>query len=433
MTTETLDRPSSAESNAARARITESDLRRMFPRARADYIRVLAAGTEMLAEYGILDNEARWCAFIANIAAETGGLTIVRENMRYSATNLLAVWPNRYPNTALGRRRARSHSKRGARFIANYNYGFRLGNRGRKTNDGYDFRGALFLQATGRTQAVWLQQQTGVPYVDDPQHFDQVDENALRIACLTWSRQALGDLNTWADRGLFRACCNGINRGNPRSNRNPIGWADRQAAHARALRIWSNDAVPAPASSSADVMSEGAKGWEVEKYQERLKALGYQVGTIDGEFGDNTTTAVTNFQRVNNLTADGIIGPATRAALVSVDALPKPLSDTRAETTAADLAATGSRTVGVAQAGRVVSGAIGATGAGWTILDVLQTFNKTTTEVRSAVEAGSKNIAELSGLWPLGLIVIALVLWQMFGHIILARLGDHQTGANNSR
>ena len=41
------------------------------------------------------------------IGAETGGLTIVRENMHYTAANLLRVWPSRYPATAFGRAKAR--------------------------------------------------------------------------------------------------------------------------------------------------------------------------------------------------------------------------------------------------------------------------------------------------------------------------------------
>ena len=53
-------------------------------------------------------------------------------------------------------------------------------------------------------------------------------------------------------------------------------------------------------SSSSDSeygsLSKGAKGSKVRKMQERLAALGYPVGTVDGVFGDNTLLAVNLFQ-----------------------------------------------------------------------------------------------------------------------------------------
>lgn len=55
---------------------------------------------------------------------------------------------------------------------------------------------------------------------------------------------------------------------------------------------------------------------DVRTYQEQLEKLGYKVGEIDGIRGPQTITAVRAFQRDHKLTVDGIVGPATRAALV---------------------------------------------------------------------------------------------------------------------
>jgi hypothetical protein len=55
----------------------------------------------------------------------------------------------------------------------------------------------------------------------------------------------------------------------------------------------------------------GSKGEEVKKIQERLKALGFYKGPIDGEFGGGTESAVKAFQKAKGITADGSIGPAT--------------------------------------------------------------------------------------------------------------------------
>lgn len=55
---------------------------------------------------------------------------------------------------------------------------------------------------------------------------------------------------------------------------------------------------------------------ETREYQEMLKALGYDVGEIDGINGPRTDAAVRAFQRDRELEVDGIVGPATRAAFV---------------------------------------------------------------------------------------------------------------------
>lgn len=400
--------------------LREADLRRMFPEARQDYITALMLGVPMLERHGILANRRRWCAFIANAATETGGLTIVRENMNYSAKNLLSVWPKRYPPTLTGRAKANNHAKKGAKFIACYNYGFRLGNRGRDTDDGWDFRGALALQHTGRSMALWLQGKTGKPWADQPSLFDQV-MGCVEPACLVWTSQDLGNLNTWADRGQFRATCNGINRGNPRSSLNPIGWDHRQNWHRKALAIWGDEAPMADG-----LLYEGMPGPStiVRHYQQVLHDLGYHhVGIIDGRYGDNTADAVASFQRVNGLKIDGVIGPQTRAALDSDEALPKPVTVERAEATAGDLAAT-STTVQNARQGQGIAQFLG----GLSFLAMLKGVADQIAAVREVIEPLSGHITWLFSYWPIGLLGVALILYGQFGGIITARLRDFVTG-----
>lgn len=59
----------------------------------------------------------------------------------------------------------------------------------------------------------------------------------------------------------------------------------------------------------------GSSGEEVFKIQQRLLSWGYYSGDVDGIYGSKTVAAVKKFQSKNNLTADGIAGPATLAAL----------------------------------------------------------------------------------------------------------------------
>lgn len=70
--------------------------------------------------------------------------------------------------------------------------------------------------------------------------------------------------------------------------------------------------VPAPATT----LKPGDTGAQVKVLQRALASLGYKVGTVDGDYGTATKTALEQFQTSQNLTADGLFGTATRAALI---------------------------------------------------------------------------------------------------------------------
>jgi lipoprotein-anchoring transpeptidase ErfK/SrfK len=63
-------------------------------------------------------------------------------------------------------------------------------------------------------------------------------------------------------------------------------------------------------------LKEGMSGADVKALQQRLAALKYYPGPIDGQFGSDTLEAVWAFQEVNRLHVDGVIGAATKNALV---------------------------------------------------------------------------------------------------------------------
>ena len=92
--------------------------------------------------------------------------------------------------------------------------------------------------------------------------------------------------------------------------------------------------TPTPAPTS---IKKGASGAAVRQIQQRLKALGYYSGTVDGDFGAGTESAVKAFQRANGLTADGKVGEQTLAKLNSskaVKATAKPTAKPTARPTA---------------------------------------------------------------------------------------------------
>jgi peptidoglycan hydrolase-like protein with peptidoglycan-binding domain len=62
-------------------------------------------------------------------------------------------------------------------------------------------------------------------------------------------------------------------------------------------------------------MKRGDRGWDVAAMQYILARRGYPPGAIDAVFGPMTDTALRNFQRAYGLSADGLVGPQTIAAL----------------------------------------------------------------------------------------------------------------------
>ena len=79
---------------------------------------------------------------------------------------------------------------------------------------------------------------------------------------------------------------------------------------------------PAQEVTRTAVLKNGSEGDAVVQLQTRLAELGYYTGSIDGQFGNATRTAVLLFQQQNGLSADGIFGAASSEVLYSEDALP---------------------------------------------------------------------------------------------------------------
>ena len=67
--------------------------------------------------------------------------------------------------------------------------------------------------------------------------------------------------------------------------------------------------------AEAAALKRGSTGDKVSEMQRKLKNWGYYDGSVDGIFGSGTESAVKFFQRKNGLSADGIVGSATAAAL----------------------------------------------------------------------------------------------------------------------
>ena len=59
------------------------------------------------------------------------------------------------------------------------------------------------------------------------------------------------------------------------------------------------------------ILQKGSTDPAVRDLQEALKALGFNPGPIDGQFGTVTEAAVKAFQQQRGITADGVVGKVT--------------------------------------------------------------------------------------------------------------------------
>lgn len=295
--------------------LTEAKLRAFAPRGRDDYIQGLLDMQDVLDLHGILASPIRWCHFIGQWGHETGGLTIVQENMAYTASNLLSVWPNRYPSNPAGKAKAALHAKLGGKFVANYNYGGRLGNRGTATNDGWDYRGRGFVQMTGRENYAWHASELNIDLLAHPELAERADVG-IKAACMIWDKHGL---NRFADIDQTVPICKAINCGAPYATIIPNGLDDRRLKTSRAWALWGQGVRPSPPPG---VLLPGMQSDEVAGLQRRLKALGYHsVGAADTIFGRETARALAAFKA--DWRADGgfplepgdVVGAHTAAAL----------------------------------------------------------------------------------------------------------------------
>lgn len=254
-------------------------LRAVAPSARADVMAAFVAADERITAAEI-STPLRIAHFVAQVAAETGGLRSLEEDLFYSAKRLCAVWPKRFPSEAAARPFARN-----PKALAEKVYGGRLGNV--KPGDGWRYRGGGAIQTTGRANY------RAAGFEADPDRL-RTPAGAVAAALTFWTDN---DCNTLADADDVEALRRKVNGGE-------TGLAECRAYLGKAkaaLRV-----IPA---------------------QAKLKALRYPVGAIDGVHGDRTTASVQLLQKKAGLPVTGELDDDTVAAIDGAEPLDVPAKD----------------------------------------------------------------------------------------------------------
>jgi putative chitinase len=173
--------------------------------------------------------------------------------------------------------------------------------------DGRKFKGRGLIQLTGRANYAAAGKRLQLDLINSPD-LAAVPATSVLTACDYWRQR---EINPHCDQddiiGVTRIINGGLN-----------GIDSRRAYLAKAkIAVAKLQAGQLPASADAPpTLHRGMQGDGVTRLQRALSRKDISVA-IDGVFGSETARAVQHFQRANQLTADGIVGPATWKALQS--------------------------------------------------------------------------------------------------------------------
>lgn len=283
---------------------------KLAPRACDNYTKAFAGGAPLFTKFGVT-TPLRIAHFLAQALHETGGFTILEENLNYRADRIVVIFgPGKHSaaidvaesQTLAGNPRALAERVYG---VGNPRKSKELGNTA--SGDGYNYRGRGILQTTGKFNYSKLGARAGLDLVANPELV--VDPNhALLPALLEWRD---GNLNAAADRNDISLITRRINGGYN-------GFADRQQWFTQA---W--DCVKSGVEVNGNLPAAADEPWRaaaasvgIRQLQSNLRELGVAPNlVVDGLMGPNTRAALIEFQRFAQIPADGIYGPITQAAL----------------------------------------------------------------------------------------------------------------------
>ena len=203
--------------------ITQQQLEKLIPKAKGGVQQWVEALNTTLPAFEI-NTTNRIAAFIAQCAHESGGFSILEENLNYKATTLTRLWPQRFPVSVVDQYAGHPQA------IANKAYGGRMGNGDEATGDGFKYRGRGLIQLTGKDnyKACSLSLFKDDTLLKTP---DMLLEPtyALKSACWFWNKNKL---NQYADTGDIETMTKKINGG-------VIGLDDRIKHYKHAIEVLS--------------------------------------------------------------------------------------------------------------------------------------------------------------------------------------------------
>jgi putative chitinase len=207
--------------------LTLAMLKRRWPKADAALVQGMADTAAVLEKLGI-NTPLRLAHFMGQISEECGRGSEMVEDLRYSAAQMMKVFPSRFPNLASTKGFVKDE-----RPFGNKVYNGRMGNRP-GSDDGFNFRGRGCLQLTGREsydaigKSCNLDLLSNPDLVEDPKH-------VLRIAATEFVK--LGCLPDCDRDNVVRVSAR-INLGHPTASPNKIIGLDKRMSE---LALWKRE------------------------------------------------------------------------------------------------------------------------------------------------------------------------------------------------
>jgi len=183
---------------------TEDAVRQLIPKVK-NFEEWYTNLGDILPEYDI-DTPKRVAAFMAQCGHESGGFTLMQENLNYSAKGLRGTFGKYFPNDEVAKLYERK-----PQMIANRVYANRMGNGDEASGEGWYFRGRGIVQITGKNNYTKCSQslfESNV-LVENPDLLLET-EYAIHSACWFWSAARLNEL---ADIGDMKTMTKRINGG----------------------------------------------------------------------------------------------------------------------------------------------------------------------------------------------------------------------------
>ena len=183
-----------------------------------------------------INTPQRVAAFVAQTSHESGGYTMLSENLNYRAATLAACWPNRFAE--LGPDKKPKRNEKGAliptkvaesiagkpELIANMVYSSRMGNGPAESGEGWKYRGRGLKQLTGKDNYARCGRDLGLDLLGNP---DLLLEPMAAAKSAGWFWKT-NNLSAFADKGDLEGMTRKINGG-------LIGYPQRKALYDKVL------------------------------------------------------------------------------------------------------------------------------------------------------------------------------------------------------
>lgn len=168
----------------------------------------------MLFEKYSINTLNRISGFLAQCAHESADFKYKIENLNYSDTALLKIFPKYFKDEKTAKEYARKPEK-----IANRVYANRMGNGDENSGDGYKYRGRGYIQITGKNNYIEFSKYINKT-VNETIDYCMTDKGALESALFFWKKN---DINKFCDDNdiisMTKAVNGGVNGIDDRKNR----------------------------------------------------------------------------------------------------------------------------------------------------------------------------------------------------------------------